>query len=237
MECCSTAGGDQSLTAAQNKTLAESRTNGVAVHLFEVHREKVYEYVGRAQLVGDPYKSEQADQNGRMRRVWLFPVRPIDGAGAPTLPRETLQAVTARQRREAGRLTDEELEKRAGAKNGKAASRTSTATAHVRDEYVAEYARRRADGRCDLCAEEAPFEDKHGDPYLECHHVVWLARGGDDAIDNTVALCPNCHRRMHILNRADDVAHLRKAASKKLSPSRARTKRQAAEAGRTAIDE
>ena len=87
-----------------------------------------------------------------------------------------------------GRLTDEELEKRAGAKKGKASPRTSTATAHVRDEYVAEYARRRADGRCDLCAEEAPFEDKHGNPYLECHHVVWLARGGDDAIDNTVAL-------------------------------------------------
>lgn len=30
--------GDQSLTFAQNKTLAESNSNGVTVHLFEVHR-------------------------------------------------------------------------------------------------------------------------------------------------------------------------------------------------------
>ncbi|WP_429628901.1 HNH endonuclease [Tunturiibacter psychrotolerans] len=37
-------------------------------------------------------------------------------------------------------------------------------------------------------------------PYLECHHIVWLARGGDDTIENTVAMCPNCHRRMHVLD-------------------------------------
>jgi 5-methylcytosine-specific restriction protein A len=39
---------------------------------------------------------------------------------------------------------------------------------------------------------------------LECHHVVWLAEGGDDHIENTVALCPNCHRRMHVLNAPAD---------------------------------
>ena len=39
--------GDQSLSTAQNKTLAESRTNGVAVHLFEVDREREYRYQGK----------------------------------------------------------------------------------------------------------------------------------------------------------------------------------------------
>ncbi|WP_296863638.1 HNH endonuclease [Thermosyntropha sp.] len=29
-------------------------------------------------------------------------------------------------------------------------------------------------------------------------HIEWLSRGGTDTIDNTVALCPNCHRKMHV---------------------------------------
>ncbi|WP_083791491.1 HNH endonuclease [Chlorobium ferrooxidans] len=38
----------------------------------------------------------------------------------------------------------------------------------------------------------------NGDPYLESHHVIWLSRDGRDSVDNVVALCPNCHRKMHI---------------------------------------
>lgn len=33
---------------------------------------------------------------------------------------------------------------------------------------------------------------------METHHVVWLSQGAD-SVDNTVALCPNCHRKMHIV--------------------------------------
>jgi 5-methylcytosine-specific restriction protein A len=36
-----------------------------------------------------------------------------------------------------------------------------------------------------------------GTPYLEVHHVKWLALGGSDTVSNAVALCPNCHRLMH----------------------------------------
>lgn len=34
-------------------------------------------------------------------------------------------------------------------------------------------------------------------PYLEVHHIIFLAQGGDDTVDNAEALCPNCHRRKH----------------------------------------
>ena len=71
-------------------------------------------------------------------------------------------------------------------------------------EYVAEEARRRAQGICQLCDVAAPFINKSGHPYLEVHHVVWLARGGDDSLENTVALCPNCHRRIHVLDSDSD---------------------------------
>ena len=50
--------------------------------------------------------------------------------------------------------------------------------------------------------------DGNGEPYLEAHHVKWLGDGGSDSIDNTVALCPNCHRKMHSLNLSADVDYL-----------------------------
>jgi 5-methylcytosine-specific restriction protein A len=34
--------------------------------------------------------------------------------------------------------------------------------------------------------------------------VIHLARGGPDCIDNAIALCPNCHRKMHVLDRLKD---------------------------------
>jgi len=32
---------------------------------------------------------------------------------------------------------------------------------------------------------------------LEVHHKVPLAEGGDDTVENAIALCPNCHRHAH----------------------------------------
>lgn len=56
----------------------------------------------------------------------------------------------------------------------------------------------RADGRCQGCGMPAPFRRRsNGSPYLEVHHRVPLAIGGEDTIDNAIALCPNCHRGTH----------------------------------------
>ena len=35
----------------------------------------------------------------------------------------------------------------------------------------------------------------------------------EDTIDNTVALCPNCHRKMHIVKDIDDINKLKKNAN------------------------
>jgi 5-methylcytosine-specific restriction protein A len=43
---------------------------------------------------------------------------------------------------------------------------------------------------------------------LEVHHIQWLSNDGDDTIDNIVALCPNCHRKMHILDLEKDRIYL-----------------------------
>ena len=66
-----------------------------------------------------------------------------------------------------------------------------------------------------LCNLEAPFADANGEPYLEIHHIIWLSDGGADTIENTVALCPNGHRKMHIPQSADDVEKLLESISKR----------------------
>lgn len=56
----------------------------------------------------------------------------------------------------------------------------------------------RANGRCERCQSDAPFIRRSDcSPYLEVHHRLPLADGGEDTIQNAIALCPNCHREMH----------------------------------------
>jgi len=68
---------------------------------------------------------------------------------------------------------------------------------YERNPYIAEIAKRRAKGVCQLCKNPSPFNDKQGRPYLEEHHIIWLSKGGQDSMNNVVALCPNCHAKMH----------------------------------------
>ena len=67
--------GDQKLEGNQNKTLAESRTNGVEIHFFEVNEPRKYTYGGVVELAGEPYQEEQLDDKKEMRKVWVFPLR------------------------------------------------------------------------------------------------------------------------------------------------------------------
>lgn len=55
-----------------------------------------------------------------------------------------------------------------------------------------------AKGRCERCKSAAPFKRRgDGQPYLEVHHVKPLSKGGWDVLENTLALCPNCHADIH----------------------------------------
>jgi len=56
----------------------------------------------------------------------------------------------------------------------------------------------RAKDNCEKCHQAAPFTRKSdGTPYLEVHHKIPLAKGGDDTVENAIAICPNCHREAH----------------------------------------
>lgn len=192
--------GSQSLEFNQNKTLNESNFNGVSVHLFEVFTAKTYTYIGEVVMADKPYQEMQLDVKGQERFVWIFPLRLKSGV-PPAVPDDTLKQLSQLKEKRARKLSDAEVEalaRRQGRVN--VGKRNTRVTQHQRSPWVAEHAKRRSKGQCDLCKEAAPFNRKDGAPYLETHHIEWLVNGGADTVENTVALCPNCHRKMHVLD-------------------------------------
>ena len=111
-----------------------------------------------------------------------------------------------------GQLSDSEIRNKAAAAPARPRSSTTAAVIYARNPHVAEFAKRRARGKCELCKRPAPFDKAPNEPYLESHHIVWLSRGGTDRPENTVALCPNCHRKMHVVNDSKDVKTLQRRA-------------------------
>lgn len=201
--------GDQSLEFMQNKTLAQSDENGVDIHFFEVFDEKVYTYQGQVELSSSPFQEQQDDEDGNSRSVWVFPLKRKDSS-IPIVSKENLDRTLERKVRKSKNLSLDELRKRADKSRTIPGSRVATTTVYQRDPNVVSYILKRADGICELCEKPAPFKKGNGDPYLEVHHIQQLSKGGEDTIENTVALCPNCHRKMHSLGRKKDVDKLYK---------------------------
>lgn len=187
--------GDQVLKGNQNATLYHSDTNGIAVHLFEVMKKAKYTYRGLMELAEKPYISQQADEYSNMRNVWIFPLKPAglaDNCIENPLEKEIIK------------LSDKELIRRSERSDSSKKMQKTETTVYYRDPYLKELVKRIASGHCQFCREEAPFIDMNGEPYLEEHHVKRLADGGNDTIDNVVAICPNCHRKIHVLNQPED---------------------------------
>jgi 5-methylcytosine-specific restriction protein A len=76
-------------------------------------------------------------------------------------------------------------------------SKKSTVTLYERDRDVKAWLLKFSSGICECCQTKAPFISDLGIPFLEIHHVIRLADGGADSINNAVAVCPNCHRALH----------------------------------------
>lgn len=73
-----------------------------------------------------------------------------------------------------------------------------------RDPKVKAWIIQNAGGRCECCQESA-FIKEDGLSYLEVHHLRTLAEGGSDTIHNTVAVCANCHRKLHFASNKVDI--------------------------------
>jgi 5-methylcytosine-specific restriction protein A len=206
--------GDQSLDYLQNKTLNASPANGVTPYLFEVYDPRKYLFRGRVKLSGRAFEESQPDINGKPRSVWIFPLQVIGSAAGFKVSEALIARKQRRIRRQAKRLPDSTLFTMAVHSQRSPSKHLTGTTVLEHNEYVAELARRRANGCCQLCGCQAPFRSKQNEPYLEIHHIKWLSKGGRDTIENAVALCPNCHTKMHILNLGDDRRKLKQEAQK-----------------------
>lgn len=206
--------GNQTLTGQGNNNgvLKEVWDNPEAttLFLFEKYASNKCTYRGVVALAKEPYQEPRKSNPTQL--VWKFPLKLVDVGW------NRLVSDYERVERKAVEKTEEDLKKAVKAKiknpnslKGKI-KRETTVTFRDRDSDIRAYVKIRARGVCDLCQTPAPFSDEAGRPYLEAHHIKWLAKGGRDIPENMVALCPNCHRKMHVLDLEEDRVKLENKA-------------------------
>lgn len=101
------------------------------------------------------------------------------------------------------------LRRRAESANPKPQQRETVTVIYDRDLAVKAYVLTRSHHRCERpgCGYKG-FIKADGSSYIEIHHIISLAGGGDDSILNVIALCPNCHKEAHYSKEREDLAKL-----------------------------
>ncbi|MEM0143867.1 MAG: HNH endonuclease [Candidatus Parvarchaeum sp.] len=67
-----------------------------------------------------------------------------------------------------------------------------------RNQVLVKYIKEKADYKCQACG--FTFVKRDGSKYVEAAHIKPLAASRLDVIENMVALCPNCHKKLDIGN-------------------------------------
>ncbi len=145
--------------------------------------------------------------------LFEWKLRPELAAALEKTKPQLLAAETVRmeeiEEKEAAQLSADELLTRARTiHSGPAEIYTASSQQRRRNPLLQLAAKARANGVCQLCGLTLDYKDKQGRPYLEAHHIIPLAENGPDELSNMVALCPNCHRKMHVAGDPDDIAKL-----------------------------
>jgi 5-methylcytosine-specific restriction enzyme A len=179
-----------------NKALRDHALNGKAVHLFKtLGKSRPVRYLGEFQ-VASYHIDRGPDREGKERGVIIFHMLRVGTAAqAPDLE-DTAIVNTSDDGRSLGEARLRALEA-CSSESGNAGTR-AVRTLYSRSQDVKRYVLLRESGKCRGCLRLAPFVNRQGQPYLECHHTNRLSDGGLDHPRYVVALCPNCHREVHI---------------------------------------
>ncbi|MFC6719996.1 HNH endonuclease [Halovenus amylolytica] len=172
----------------RNAAIRNHKQNRDELHVFE-SEDGAWQvtYVGEYEY-RDHHHPRLPDRNDKMRDAIRFELVPVGGLEMDVGTRD-LDEIS----------TEELREKAEDSVTGgsKTTTESTSRTTYPRSEVVKQYALRVADGVCQGCGDDAPFLDEDGDPFLEVHHLHRRSDGGADHPNNVIALCPNCHRRVH----------------------------------------
>jgi len=172
-----------------NRAIRDHAADGRALHLFEaLGKGQPIRYMGQFDCMGHR-KVPGIDKHDTSRTIFVFDLAPHT-ENRPTADPDLLDQMTRRLASKHWTLPPPGQTKPEKAPQ-------SQGSAFKRDPEVRAYVLSLAGGSCELCAQPGPFRDSSGAWFLEVHHVVQLAKGGRDTVDNALALCPNCHRRLH----------------------------------------
>lgn len=195
--------GDQKPTSSGNRALLSAVKNNTKIYLFEKVAVNRFYYRGEVFIDGSIKTVKEYDKDGQLRYVFKFPLKLINENVELKYNQEDQELISKKQHKEISSLSTDQLHVLAKNKKANTIKRVVEINYVERDPIISKATKNRANGKCDLCGENAPFVAKDG-PYLESHHVITIADGGPDVIYNTVALCPNCHRKVHSLKSFDD---------------------------------
>lgn len=184
----------------------EPEENKKQIFLFIKREVNKCVYKGPVKLIKEPYMDWRDEK--RKNKVWIFPVQ-LQEIDSEIFRKEFKNAERHARNIELDELYEKVKGKAMEKQPSVVPKKYKTSSTHYeRSPEISAFAKKRADGKCDLCGNVAPFVDSEGIPYLEAHHVEWLSKNGADEIDNVVALCPNCHRKMHVVNEKNDIERL-----------------------------
>ncbi len=198
--------GDQSIDFQSNKKLnsiyyTEKITTKLV--LFINTDQNKYLYCGEVKTIGRPYFKYQYFTKNEKRKIIIFPliVKNLTSISSQFFD-STINIKSYKNKKEVTLIKNiDNYQKNYDNKNYVNAKEKK----YYRNPDIAYISKKYAKGICQLCQKAAPFQDKDGNPYLESHHIEWLSRGGKDRLDNVIALCPNCHKKMHIIDDKKDV--------------------------------
>jgi len=180
-----------------NKAILNHSKDGKTIYVFEQTRKAHVRCIGTAEYI-DHHEEQKPDTDGNLRRAYIFHLE-INSIAVSNVAEEpptyfSTDLSTLKQKRgDISALRDAALQH----SSQRSTVQEKVALTAYRAEAIKLYVKARANGICEGCKKDAPFNSKKG-PYLECHHLYRLADGGPDHPENVIALCPNCHRRAHL---------------------------------------